>query len=64
MYKDFDRFIDRAVRVFTNGPGRPGSIARRVIPKTQKLILEASLFNFQYYALWIKGKIGVIQGKE
>ena len=43
-------------KVFTNGPGDPGSIPGRVIPKTQKMELDASLFNTQHYKVRIKGK--------
>ena len=27
-----------------------------VIPKIQKILLDASLLNTQYYKVWIKGK--------
>ena len=37
------------VRVFAKGPGDLGSIPGRVIPKTQKMILDATLLNSQYY---------------
>ena len=37
------------VRVFTSGPGDQDSIPGRVISKTQKMVLDASLFNTQYY---------------
>ena len=40
-------------KVFANGPGDRGSIPRRVIPKTQKMVLDATLLNNQYY----KGKV-------
>ena len=43
------------VRVFANGLGDLGSIPGRVIPKTQKMVLDASLT--QYYKVWIKGKV-------
>ena len=33
------------VRVFANGPGDLGSIPGRVIPKTQKMVLDATLLN-------------------
>ena len=33
------------VRVFANGKGNLGSIPGPVIPKTQKLVLDASLLN-------------------
>ena len=36
------------VRVFANGPGDLGSIPGRVITKTQKMVLDASLLNTQY----------------
>ena len=42
--------------VFTNGPGDRCSIPGRVIPKTQKMVLDASLLNTQY-KVWIKGKM-------
>ena len=44
-------------RVFANGPGDLGSIAGRVIPKTQKMVLDAALFNTQHYKVRIKGKL-------
>ena len=46
-----------AVRVFANGPGDLGSIPGRVIPKTQKMVLDASLPNTQHYKVRIKGKV-------
>ena len=46
-----------AVRVFANGPGDLGSIPGRVIPKTQKMVLDASLLNTQHYKVRIKGKV-------
>ena len=49
--------IGLAVRVFANGPGDLSSIPRRVIPKTQKMVLDASLFNTQHYKVCIKGKV-------
>ena len=36
-------------RVFANGPGDLGSIQGRVIPKTLKMVLDASLLNTQQY---------------
>ena len=33
------------VKVFVNGPGDLGSIPGRVIPKTQKMVLDAILLN-------------------
>ena len=49
--------IGLEVRVFANGPGDLGSIPRRVIPKTQKMVLDASLLNTQHYKVRIKGKV-------
>ena len=45
------------VRVFSNGLGDQDSIPGRVIPKTQKMVLDASLLNTQHYKAWIKGKV-------
>ena len=44
-------------RVFTNGLWDWGSIPGWVIPKTQKIVLDAALLNSQYYKVWIKGKV-------
>ena len=46
------------VRVFANDQGDLGSIPRRVIPKTQKMVLDASLLNTKHYKVRIKGKVG------
>ena len=35
-------------RIFANGPGDRGSIPGRVIPKTQKMVLDAALVNTQH----------------
>ena len=42
-------------RVFANRPGDWGSISGRVIPKTQKLVLDTSLLNTQNYKVRING---------
>ena len=44
-------------RVFTNGLGDRGSIPGGVIPKTQKMVLDASLLNTQDYKVQIKSKV-------
>ena len=44
-------------RVFANGPGDRGSIPGRVVPKIQKMLLDTSLLNTQYYKVRIKGKV-------
>ena len=45
-------------RVFANGPGDRGLIPGRVIPKTQKMVLDAALLSTQHYRVRIKGKMG------
>ena len=45
------------VRVFANGLGDLGSILGRVLPKTQKMVLDAALLNTQYYKVRIKGNV-------
>ena len=45
------------VRVFTNDPGDLCSISGRVIPKTQKMVLDVSLLNAQRFKVGIKGKV-------
>ena len=40
-----NRAIGLMSRVFANGPGDRGSISGRIIPKTQKMVLDASLLN-------------------
>ena len=45
------------VRVFANGPGGLGSISGRIIPKTLKMVLDASLLNTQHYTVRIKGRV-------
>ena len=52
-YNDFGRMVI----VFANDTGDLGSIPGRVIPKTQKLILDASLLSTQQYKLGIKDKV-------
>ena len=44
-------------RVFANGLGDWGSIPGRVIPKTQKMVLDAALLNTQQYKGHIKDKV-------
>ena len=50
-------FLCQMSRVFANGREDWGSIPCRVIPKTQKLVLDAALFNTQHYKVRIKGKV-------
>ena len=57
IYFRFKPDIGIMVRVLINGPGDLGSIPGRVIPKTQKMVLDASLLNTQHYKVRIRGKV-------
>ena len=52
-----NRAIGLMSRVFANGPGERGLLPGRVIPKTQKMVLGATLLNTQHYKVQIKGKV-------
>ena len=43
--------------LFANGSGDQGSITGQVIPKTQKMVLDATLLNTQHYKVKNKGKV-------
>ena len=43
--------------VFANDPGDLGSKQGRVISKTQKMVLDASLLNSQHYKVRIEGQV-------
>ena len=43
--------------MFANGPGDQGSIRGQVIPKTQKIVLDAALLNTHHYKVRIKDKV-------
>ena len=43
--------------MFANGPGDSDSIPGRVIPKTQEMVLNATLLYIQHYKVRIKGKV-------
>ena len=45
-------------RMFGNGPGDRSSIPGQVIPKTQKMVLDAPLLNTKHYKVRIKDKVG------
>ena len=47
IYPQFSVHIGLMVRVFANVSVDLGSIPSRVIPKTQKMVLDASLLNTQ-----------------
>ena len=53
--------IDQAIglmsRVFANGLGDLGSFPGRVIPKTQKMVLDTALLNTRHYKVRIEGKV-------
>ena len=57
MLRASNRLISLVRTVFVNGPGDLGSIPRRVIPKTLKMVLYTSLLNTQQYKVRIKGKV-------
>ena len=44
-------------RAFTNGTGDWGSIPGRVIQKTQKMVIDATLLYAQHYKVKIKDKV-------
>ena len=46
--------LDKYIFASINGPG---SVPGRVILKTQKMVLDASLLNTQHYKVRIKGKV-------
>ena len=50
------RAIGAMCRVFANSPGDRGSIPGRVIPKTQKMVLDAALLSTQHCKGKGKGK--------
>ena len=49
--------IGMMVTVFANNSGDPGPIPGRIIPKTQKMVLDAALLNTQHYKEWIKDNV-------
>ena len=44
-------------RVFSNSQEDWGSIPGQVIPKTQRMVLDAALVNTQHFKARIKGKV-------
>ena len=52
-----DSAIGLISRVFANGQGDRGSIPGRVIPKTQKMVLDAALLSSQHYKARVKVKV-------
>ena len=51
-------------RVFANDSGDQGSIPGWVIPKTQKMVLDATLLNTQHCKGLDQGLSGAILGME
>ena len=50
-------FICLMSRLFANSPRDRGSIPGRVIPKTQKMVLDATIHSTQDYKVSIKSKV-------
>ena len=42
--------------MFTNGLGDWGLVPGQVVPKMQKIVLDATLLNTQHYKVQFKGK--------
>ena len=57
IFFSLDWLIGRVGRVFANRPGDQGSVPGQVIPKTLKIVLDASLLNTHQYMVRIKGKV-------
>ena len=57
MFVNFIVNIGLVGRVFANGEEDRGSIWRRVISKTQKMVFDATLLNAQCYKVRIKSKV-------
>ena len=55
---DFRIRVTLTFKVFSwLGPGDRGSIHGRVIPKSQKMVLDTALLDTQRYKVRIKGKV-------
>ena len=59
---DAYQLIGLVGRVFAKGQGDWGAISDWVIPKTQKMVPDATLLNIQHYKVQING--GVEQSRE
>ena len=57
LFFSFLHFLFLKSQVFAHGPGDRGSVLARVIPKTQKMILDAALLSTQQYKVSINGKV-------
>ena len=60
--KWFHLLLVNTNRALANGLENQDSIPGRVIPKTQKIVLDAALLSTRYYKVRIKGKVE--QSKE
>ena len=56
-HRNWRRLIGLVGTVFANGPGNMSQIPGHVIPKTLKMLLDASLLNTQQYKVRIKDKV-------
>ena len=56
-HSEGQRAIGQMSRVSVHSTGDRCSIPGRVIPKTQKMVIDAALFNTQHYKVRIKGKV-------
>ena len=52
-----NRLIGLVATLFANGPKDQGSIPSGVIPKTLKMVLDASLLKTQHYKVHINSKV-------
>ena len=57
IYRHYSQNRPLAQWAFANGPVDQGSIQGRVIPKTQKMVLDAALLSTQHNKVRIKGKV-------
>ena len=57
LIRPIDQVIGLMSKVFTDGLADCGSILGRITPKTQKMVLDAALFNTKHYKVRLKGKV-------
>ena len=57
LYNHICCVIDLVSRVFASGLVDWGSVPGRVIPKSQKMVLDSALLYTQHYKVRIKGKV-------
>ena len=61
LINTLNQAIGIMVKVFANGLGDRGSIQGQVIPKTQKMVLDAALLSTQHYKVRIKVKVELLK---